>query len=112
LETLVCIVLAGRRQVGFGDYREVIMSVCTTASLATSRDVKAVRKTVSGLVKLTYPNTRMAIEGRAVGLFDNLAMLLRREGETLAELLTRLDLAIAKARTEDIFTNEINPPHS
>ena len=30
---------------------------------------------------------------------DNLAMLLRREGETLAELLTRLDLAIAKART-------------
>jgi hypothetical protein len=25
-------------------------------------------------------------------------------------LLTRLDLAIAKARTEDIFTDEINPP--
>ena len=41
-----------------------------------------------------------------------LAMLVRREGETLAELLTRLDLAIAKARTEDIFTDEINPPHS
>ena len=43
---------------------------------------------------------------------NNLAMLVRREGETLAELLTRLDLAIAKARTEDIFTDEINPPHS
>jgi hypothetical protein len=41
---------------------------------------------------------------------DNLAMLVRREGETLAELLTRLDLAIAKARTEDIFTDEINQP--
>jgi hypothetical protein len=25
------------------------------------------------------------------------------------ELLTRLDLAIAKARTDDIFTDEINP---
>jgi hypothetical protein len=43
---------------------------------------------------------------------NDLAMLVRREGETLAELLTRLDLAIAKARTEDIFTDEINPPHS
>jgi hypothetical protein len=41
---------------------------------------------------------------------DNLAMLVRREGETLAALLTRLDLAIAKARTEDIFTDEINQP--
>lgn len=41
---------------------------------------------------------------------DNcLAMLRRRPGETLAQLLTRLDLAIAKAFTEDIFTDEINP---
>jgi hypothetical protein len=39
-----------------------------------------------------------------------LAMLVRRKGETLAQLLTRLDLAIAKAYTEDIFTDEINPP--
>jgi hypothetical protein len=41
---------------------------------------------------------------------DNLAMLVLREGETSGELLTRFDLAIAKARTEDIFTDEINPP--
>ena len=39
-----------------------------------------------------------------------LAMLVRRRGETLTQLLTRLDLAIAKAFTEDIFTDEINPP--
>ena len=39
-----------------------------------------------------------------------LAMLVRRRGETLAQLLTRLDLAIAKAFNEDIFTDEINPP--
>ena len=39
-----------------------------------------------------------------------LAMLVRRKGETLVQLLTRLDLAIAKAYTEDIFTDEINPP--
>jgi hypothetical protein len=41
---------------------------------------------------------------------NSLAMLVRRQGETLAELLTRLDLAIAKAQNEDIFTDEINPP--
>jgi hypothetical protein len=39
-----------------------------------------------------------------------LAMLVRRKGETLTQLLTRLDLAIAKLYTEDIFTDEINPP--
>jgi len=41
---------------------------------------------------------------------NSLAMLVRRKGETLVELLTRLDLAIAKAFTEDIFTDEINSP--
>jgi len=37
-----------------------------------------------------------------------LAMLVRREGETLAQLLTRLDQAIAKALDEGIRTDEIN----
>jgi len=41
---------------------------------------------------------------------NTLAMLARRRGETLLQLLTRLDQAIAKAYTEDIFTDEINPP--
>ena len=41
-----------------------------------------------------------------------LAMLVRRRGETLAQLLTRLDQAIDKAFTEDIYTDEINPPSS
>jgi hypothetical protein len=40
---------------------------------------------------------------------NSLAMLRRREGETLAQLLTRLDQAIAKAFDEDIYTDEINP---
>jgi hypothetical protein len=38
-----------------------------------------------------------------------LAMLVRRGGETLAQFLTRLDQAIDKALTEDIYTDEINP---
>jgi len=46
----------------------------------------------------------VAHEGR-----NTLAMLVRRKGETLAQLLTRLDLAIARAQTDDIFTDEINP---
>ena len=39
---------------------------------------------------------------------NSLAMLKRRRGETLLQLLTRLDPAIAKAVNEDIFTDEIN----
>lgn len=38
-----------------------------------------------------------------------LAMLVRRDGETLAQLLTRLDQAIARALDDDIYTDEINP---
>jgi hypothetical protein len=41
---------------------------------------------------------------------NSLAMLKCREGETLAQLLTRLDLAIGKAFTEDVFIDEINKP--
>jgi hypothetical protein len=37
-------------------------------------------------------------------------MLVRREGETLSQLLKRLDLAIARAHTDDVFTDEINKP--
>jgi hypothetical protein len=36
------------------------------------------------------------------------AMLVRNDGETLAQLLVRLDQAIAKAIGEDTFTDEIN----
>jgi ABC-type Zn2+ transport system substrate-binding protein/surface adhesin len=39
-----------------------------------------------------------------------LAMLVRRDGESLMQLLQRLDLAVALAFTEDIFTDEVNPP--
>jgi predicted RNase H-like HicB family nuclease len=35
-------------------------------------------------------------------------MLVRRRGETLAQLLTRLDQAIDKGLTEDLYTDEIN----
>jgi hypothetical protein len=52
------------------------------------------------------------VGGVAVASHDGntLAMLARRKEETLLQLLTRLDQAIAKAYTEDIFTDEINPP--
>lgn len=39
---------------------------------------------------------------------NTLAMLVRNDGETLAQLLSRLDQAIRKAIDEDIFTDEIN----
>lgn len=40
---------------------------------------------------------------------NSLAMLKRRPGETLTELLERLDLAILRALEYDDFTDEINP---
>ena len=40
---------------------------------------------------------------------QTVSMLLLREGETVAQLLTRLDLAIAKAFTEGTRTDEVNP---
>ena len=46
----------------------------------------------------------------AVDGHDCLAMLVRRDGETLAQLLTRLDLAVGLAFAEDIFTDEVNTP--
>lgn len=39
---------------------------------------------------------------------NTLAMLVRNDSETLAQLLVRLDQAIGKALDEDIFTDEIN----
>lgn len=41
---------------------------------------------------------------------QSLAMLVRRPGETLLALLTRLDHAIDKAYNQDLFTDEINAP--
>ena len=40
----------------------------------------------------------------------SIAMLVRRNDETLTQLLIRLDHAIGLALTEDTFTDEINPP--
>ena len=40
--------------------------------------------------------------------YDSLASLVRRDGETLEQLLMRLDMAIDKAVEEEIFIDEIN----
>jgi hypothetical protein len=42
-----------------------------------------------------------------------LAMLVRRDGETLGALLKRLDKAIGLAWSDDVFTDEVNgaPEH-
>ena len=42
--------------------------------------------------------------------YQSLAMLVRRPGETMLQLLTRLDQAIDKAYNEDVFIDEINAP--
>jgi len=41
---------------------------------------------------------------------STLAKLVRRDGETLIQSLKRLDLAIARTHTDDVFTDEMNRP--
>jgi hypothetical protein len=41
---------------------------------------------------------------------QSLAMLVRRKGESLPQLLERLDLAVGKALDDEIYTDEINNP--
>lgn len=45
----------------------------------------------------------IAIHGR-----QPLAMLVRRDGETFIDLLTRLDAAVALANEEEVIVDEIN----
>lgn len=42
---------------------------------------------------------------------QTVSMLVRHDGETVAQLLTRLDLAIAKARLEGVRVDEVNTRH-
>lgn len=74
------------------------------------------------LTDLPYVNEIIEVGGISIGVIppltecvavahegkNALAMLVRRKGETLTQLLTRLDLAIARAQTEDVFTDEVN----
>jgi hypothetical protein len=96
----------------------------TARNRARSVDKNAAGKN-SAVAPLSLPNiAELILDGeitvgvlRPVGCVavasdghNALAMLVRRRGETLAQLLTRLDLAIAKALTEDVYTDEINAP--
>jgi len=60
-------------------------------------------------VGMLYPVGCVAV---ATDGHNSLAMLKRRPGETLIQLLTRLDQAIERAWIEEIYTDEINPPTS
>ena len=97
----------------------------TTRNTRGSRSEEAIRKDSAGSpLELSYI-TELIEEGQiTIGVIapvgksvavandgeSTLAMLVRREGETLSQLLKRLDLAIARAHTDDVFTDEINKP--
>ncbi len=50
----------------------------------------------------------IACAATAADEHHSLAMLVRREGETLEQLLMRLEAAIEKAVEEELFIDEIN----
>jgi len=63
-----------------------------------------------GQITVGVINNAWCIGATADDGHNTLAMLVRGERETLVELLTRLDKAIAKAQNEGIVTDEINTP--
>jgi hypothetical protein len=87
------------------------LNAATNASTGGLPDLPYIEETIEqggisiGVIPPLTECVAVAHEGR-----NTLAMLKRRKGESLAQLLSRLDLAIARAHTDDIFTDEINPP--
>jgi hypothetical protein len=83
----------------------------TSVSKSSLPDLPYIEETIEhggisiGVIPPLTECIAVAHEGR-----HTLAMLKRQKGESLAQLLSRLDLAIARAQTDDIFTDEINPP--
>jgi hypothetical protein len=80
--------------------------IATSLSLPNIEDLIAYGDVTIGVLRPIGCVATAADEDRC------LAMLVRRRNETLGQLLTRLDRAFEKAINEDIFTDEINPPHS
>ncbi len=89
-----------------------------------ARTQRVKQKAESAVAALSLPNIAQLIDDgeitigmlRPVGCVAtaadedcNYAMLVRRRGESLFQLLTHLDQAIDKALTLGIFTDEINP---
>ena len=92
-------------------------------SQRVKKKAKAKAKADSPVAALSLPNIAQLIDDgeitigtlRPVGCVAtaadedcNYAMLVRRRGESLFQLLTRLDQAIDKALTEDVYTDEVN----
>jgi hypothetical protein len=90
---------------------------------ARTHSVKTKTKAESAVATPSLPNIAQLIDDGeiTIGMLSpvgcvataadedcNYAMLVRRRGESLFQLLTRLDQAIDKALTLGIFTDEIN----
>jgi hypothetical protein len=91
----------------------VNQEAATNASTSSLSELPYIEETIArgaitiGVVPPLQECVAIAHEGR-----HTLAMLKRQKGESLTELLSRLDLAIARAHTDDIFTDEINPANT
>jgi hypothetical protein len=82
------------------------------AKARTSADITVSLPNIENLI--TYGDITLGVL-RPVGCIATaadedrcLAMLVRRRGETLVQFLMRLDKAIDKALTDDVYTDEIN----
>ena len=74
------------------------LSLPNIAQLITDGEITVGEKSPIGCIAIAHDG------------HNTLAMLKRRKGETLVQLLARLDQAIDRAWAEDVFTDEINTP--
>ena len=95
------------------DTRGSLNEEATSNHQTSSPELAYIEETIArgaitiGVVPPLKECVAIAHEGR-----HTLAMLKRQKGESLPELLSRLNLAVARAHTEDIFTDEINPANA
>ena len=86
-------------------------STVMSRSVEPLPDLPNIESLVDGEGQITigaiYPIRCVAIANDG---HNSLAMLVRRDGETLTQLLIRLDAAIALAYDEEKFTDEVNAP--
>ncbi|HWH39369.1 MAG TPA: hypothetical protein VNU21_05985 [Usitatibacter sp.] len=98
--------------------RRVNAETASSAASASSTSATLVLPNLEAFLETDDPQISIGVIGPiqcavvSADPHNMLAALVRRPGETLQQLLERLDAAVLLAMEQDIFTDDINPPSS
>ena len=107
-----------RRKAKPGTARRVSAETAQSAAPPSSTSATLVLPNLEAFLETDGPEISIGAVGPiqcaavAADPHNMLAALVRRPGETLQQLLERLDAAVLLAMEQDIFTDDINPPPS